>query len=523
MDVRSDLQRVEALPNARAVELKETHISLVFLAETDVFKVKKPVNLGFLDFSTQEQRHAACEAEVELNRRLAKDVYLGVVPVRLGADGRATLLGEGPIVDWAVHMRRLPDEQSARECLLANVLSARRMDEIAEAMATFHAGARCDELTTSFGAPEVIAKNVSENFAQTRAADLLTTAEASEIEAWQSGMLEREHAKFESRQREGHVRDGHGDLRLEHVYFTNNGVRVIDCIEFNERFRFGDVAADVAFLSMDLAKEGHVELAERFLASYARAADDFDLYTVVDFYESYRAYVRAKVALMLAADASVSDDVRTKAVAEARRCLLLSLAAKRPSMLSPIVVAVGGLIASGKSTIASLVGELLSAPVIDADRTRKHMLGRAHTERVGDAAWTGAYDPAFTEEVYAEVLRRAGVVLGSNRPVVIDASFRSRHMRAAVVELARQYDVPYAFVECRVDEHVCKERLLARETGPQVSDARLAVFEAFRAQWEPVIELPDHRHIVLDTAQPLDRAERRLRARVATWPKGLHA
>ncbi|HSQ64003.1 MAG TPA: AAA family ATPase [Polyangiaceae bacterium] len=516
MSLVDELHRPAAwgAPETASVEMVETHISWVFLLERDVFKVKKPVSLGFLDFRALEDRKAACDAEVTLNARLAPDVYHGVVALRRQADGSVGLGGDRAIVEWAVHMARLPDERRADFMLAANQLTAAHVDALADRLAAFHALVRCDEETARFGRPGAIAVNVQENFQQTRdvMSRYVSAAEAAEIVRWQTRFLHDHERLFAERIAAGRVRDGHGDLRLEHAYFVDErSPLLVDCIEFNERFRFADVCADVAFLSMDLASHGRVDLAERFLARYAQQANDFDLYALVDFYESYRAFVRGKIATM------VGD------AAGARRHFLLALAADRRSLLAPVLVAVGGIIASGKSTIAEHVARELSAPIVDADRTRKAMLGVEATKPLDERAWKGAYDPDFTEKVYAEVLRRAEVVLASGRPVVLDASFRSPTMRAAARALARRYGAPFRFVECRAEVEVCRSRLVTRARERGVSDGRLEVFDAFRQRFEKVVELSPLEHVVLDTSRPIEDSLRALRARIATWPHGFVA
>jgi aminoglycoside phosphotransferase family enzyme/predicted kinase len=522
---RTDLLRPEAYGALRptTVRLVETHISQVFVLERDVFKTKRPVDLGFLDFTTLERREAACRAEVLLNARLAPDVYLGVVPVRLDGHGLASLSGDGAIVDWAVHMRRLPDERRADVLLARGELDARAIDVIAVRLAHFHAGGLSDSRTAELGSPEAIARNVEENVAQTRQViDAYVPEGAAEIVRCQTAFLRDHEALFAQRAATGHVRDGHGDLRLEHVYLEDqNEPIIIDCIEFNERFRFADVCADVAFLSMDLEAHGRVDLAERLLARYARESNDFDLYALVDFYESYRAFVRAKIATFLATDPDVDEGARTHAATEARRHFLLALAMDRRSLLAPAVVAVGGIIASGKSTIAESVAGEMGAPVVDADRTRKSMLGVDAVQPMHEAAWTGAYDVGFTDRVYAEVLRRAGVVLTSGRPVVIDASFRSPALRSLARQLAIVHGVPFRFVECRADPDVCRARLVERARTAGVSDGRLAVFDAFRSRFEAVTELPREEHVVLDTTRPVEESVAFLRGHVPSWPVGL--
>jgi hypothetical protein len=497
----------------------------VFLLERDVYKIKRSVNLGFVDFTTLERREAACRAEVSLNARLAPGVYRGVDPVRLDRDGRASLSAEGPIVDWAVHMRRLPDGQRADVLLASGELDARGVDAIAMLLARFHAEARTDDVVSAFGNPEVIARNVEENFAQThRVIEAYVPDEAAEIVRWQTAFLHGHAPLFAKRVAAGRVRDGHGDLRLEHVYLDGKDEpTIIDCIEFNDRFRFADVCADVAFLSMDLRAHGRVDLAERLLAHYARETNDYDLYALVDFYESYRAFVRAKVAAFLAADSRVDEATRARAAGEARHHFLLALAADRRSMLLPAVVAVGGIIASGKSTVAERLADEMSAPVVDADRTRKSMVGVDPHHPLHEAAWAGAYDPGFTERVYGEVMRRAEIVLASGRPVIIDASFRSPTMRAKARERAVAHGVPFRFIECRADPEVCRARLAQRTRTAGVSDGRLDVFDAFRSRFEPVTELPPTEHVVLDTTRPVDESLGVLRRYLETWPLGFVA
>jgi len=499
---------------ATGLELIETHISWVFLGDAEVFKIKRPVNLGFLDFTTVEQRRDACEAEVRLNARLALNVYLGVVPITRNASGVHTLSGEGEVVDWAVHMRRLPDDERADLLLQAEKLQPDDVDRLAVHIAGFHARARCDAETSRHGEVEVVRRNVRENFEQTGESiqDYLSVEEIREVEAWQTATL-GDGARFAARVSAGRVRDGHGDLRLEHVYFGgDDSIAIIDCIEFNDRFRYADVCADIAFLSMDLAWHGRVDLAERLLSRYARESNDYDLYSVVNFYESYRAFVRGKVASLLAADEEASMKARKRAREEARRYFVLSLAFERPPLVSPRVIAVGGMIASGKSTAANAIGNLLAAPVISSDRTRKHLMGKTPTEPMGSEAWSDAYSERSTDRVYAELLRLADVVVDSGRPVVVDASFRTRTMRRAIREVATQRGVPFSFVECVSPHEVCLARLRKRESGgAHESDARSDLFNHFVQNYEPVVELPAAEHERFDTSRPRPENRERIK------------
>ena len=510
---RSVMGNLKADLEAAGFELIETHISWVFMGVAEVFKVKRPVDLGFLDFTTLEQRREACDAEVRLNRRLAPEVYIDVVPITVDPSGIHAIAGHGTVVEWAVHMRRLAIERRADELLQAGLLEPRHIDDLAVHVARFHEGARCDAETSQHGSVAMIRRNVQENFEQTRGSidEYLTPEQAHEIEDWQLTTLDDED-RFKRRLDRGRVRDGHGDLRLEHVYFeADESITIIDCIEFNDRFRYGDVCADIAFLSMDLAWHGRVDLAERFLARYARESDDYDLYAVVNFYESYRAFVRGKVASLLAADTEASTNARERARREARRYFILALAYERPPLVPPRVVAVGGLIASGKSHAATTIGELLAAPVVSSDRVRKRLMGRKPTDSMQSEAWSGAYSADATEAVYDELWRLADIVLSSGRPIVLDASFRTMAMRDDVRRLADRHGVPFLLIECDAPREIIQERLAAREgPGAQDSDARTGLLGEFEKHFEPIDELPPGEHLRLDTFQPHDETRRLL-------------
>jgi aminoglycoside phosphotransferase family enzyme/predicted kinase len=503
---------------AQGFELRETHISLVFLSEHDVYKVKKPVALGFLDFGTLALRRRFCEAEVELNRRLAPSVYLGVRPITRDERGHHRVGGAGEPVEWAVHMRRLRDVDSAEARLARGRLGRAEIARIAERIAAFHASARCDAETARFGSLEVVEGNVRENFQQTRQSAVrhLAAAELAAVERWQLDFLHGRRELLAARIAAGRVRDGHGDLRLEHCYLDDaGGCEILDCIEFNERFRYGDVCCDLAFLAMDLSWHGRRDLSEALLAAYARASGDYDLYAVVDFYESYRAYVRGKVSSIVEDDAGIAPEARARAGAQARKYYLLAEACAREPLERPALYAVGGVIASGKSTIAEELGAMLSAPVVDADRIRKQLAGVGAETPLSDAAFAGHYSAEHSARVYAELLRRAEVVLSSHRTVVLDASFRERSQRTAARELAERYGAPFVFVECAPPLDVCRQRLVERARGPSISDGRAEVFEAFVARFEPVDELPAETLLRLDTDRPLGESLKRLSARLS--------
>jgi aminoglycoside phosphotransferase family enzyme/predicted kinase len=498
--------------------LRETHISRVFLRQGDVYKVKKPVQLGFLDFSTLELRRNFCETEVLLNRRLTTDVYVGVVPITRPPQGPHAIDGSGPIVDWAVHMRRLADADAANVRLRAGTLRREHVRLLAELLVKFHAAARSDIETARFGEPSAIAANVRENFEQTRQDALahLSAHELAALERWQLGFLERQRDLLQARVDGGFVRDGHGDLRLEHCYLDERGkIDIIDCIEFSQRFRYGDVIADLAFLAMDLTWHEAHGLSEALLSDYARFSADYDAYALVDFYQSYRAMVRGKVSCIVERDAGIAPAARVRAGAEARKYFLLAEACTRDPLQPPALIAIGGVIASGKSSLAEELALALECPVVDADHTRKHLAGVDRFAPLPDRPFEGHYSNEQTAAVYTELLRRAECVLQSGRAVVLDASFRSRLQRTAALELAHRLGVPFLFVECAAPVEVSRARLVERARTRAVSDGRLEIFDAFQQSFEPCDELPDAERTRVDTTRPIGENVSLVRERLA--------
>jgi uncharacterized protein len=320
------------------------------------------------------------------------------------------------------------------------------------------------------------------------------------VKAWQLGFLEHNANVFETRLEQGRIRDGHGDLRLEHVYFEGDRILVIDAIEFNERFRTADVAADVAFLAMELDARGHLDLAANFLADFAIESGDYDLYAVVDFYLSYRAWVRGKVASFLAADPSTEPEKAQRKSREATRLFELARAYSEPRIELGPVVAVGGFIGAGKSTLARALGRSLSVPVVDSDRTRKALAGVPATKQAPAHAYSGA----FTLQTYEELFRRADVVLGSRRGVILDATFRERDFRLRARQLATRHGRPFRFVEAVCDDATLRARLRARAAaGGSVSDATEDLLERVRRDFEPVTEFRADEHVRVPTTRPL--------------------
>ena len=487
----------------------QTHLSHVYRTATRVYKFRKPVALAFVDFSARAERNADCLREVALNRRLAPDVYLGVAPVLCeGGAARVGALREDladPEHEHVVVMRRLQDGRDALSRLERGALSTPQLDALADRIARFHAEHGLGR-PAPFESEEWLARctrPLEENFRQLeRAPAELAPPDALERARRRArGFADRHADRFERRRGAGRAIDGHGDLHLAHVWYEGDDAEpiAIDCLEFSESLRRIDAASEVAFLAMDLRYRDAAALAERFLSRYARESDDFDLYSVVDYFVAYRAGVRAKVATLAAADESIAPEQRERAAQSARRHLALAGDALRPAP-RPVLVLVAGVVGSGKSSVADALAGSLGAAVIGSDRVRKRLLGLPPTARVGSGWQQGAYAPAHTARTYAGLLERAAPVLGSGRHAVLDATFSSRANRADAARCAEKLGASAWLVEVRCAPEVARERLARRAAaGRDASDAGPQTWAASAAGFEPVDEWPAARRARIQT------------------------
>jgi hypothetical protein len=483
------------------VDVLETHISLLFFAGQRVYKVKKPVDYGFLDFTTLERRKHYCEEEVRLNARLAEGVYLRVAPLFLGADGLPGLerpdAAAAP-VEYAVEMRRLPAEGMLDRLLAEGQVDNAQMNALAEKLGAFHAAAATGPGVDQHGAPEAVAFNVIENFDQTRAnagpaAELQTVSLELHrfLEARARAFLEERRPLLEQRVRDGRIREGHGDLHAGNVCYLPRGVVVYDCLEFAERFRCGDVACDLAFLTMDLDHGGYRAFARYLTRRYGEHSGDDRLGELMPFYSAYRAIVRAKVAGLRAAGSTGA--VREDARREAQGYFHLAASYELP----PALILMCGLPAAGKTWDARAVARPFEAVVESSDIRRKLLAGLpidAHPPSSGYDA--GLYAPEMKDRVYADLLERAGQSLERGRTVVVDATFPSAARRAPFLELADRRGAPLVLVFPSVDEQETRRRMEARAADEdEASDADLAVWQRAREVFEPPDELPPGRRI----------------------------
>jgi aminoglycoside phosphotransferase family enzyme/predicted kinase len=463
----------------------------VFLTDTLAYKVKKPVGFDFLDYSTLEKRKHWCEEEVRLNRRLAPSVYLGVVPI---TEDSATFQIEGPgsVVEWAVKMRRLPEAASLAAAVARDEVSHEVVALVARRIAHFHRHAQRSESIARFGRFDLVARNARDNFDHSGlhvgATESRHVFERLRLLTEES--LGRHRALIEDRAAQGVPCDAHGDLRMDHVYLfpdrePPNDVVIVDCIEFNLRFRASDPVSDMAFLIMELIRHGRPDLAQTFRHAYFAAAGEVQGMALVPLYMSYRAAIRAKVSGLKTAEPEVPLDERATARREARAHWLVALGALENPGRRCCLVLLGGLPGTGKSTLAQALASHAGFDVIRSDQVRKELAaarGLASADAPSRYA-AGIYSPEWTAQTYDECLARADAALFEGKRVLVDATFRAESHRLRFLNMALHWGVPGIFLICHADAAVVKSRIEQRRND--VSDADWAIYLQAARHWEP--------------------------------------
>lgn len=470
------------------IQVRQTHISVVFLAGRHAYKIKKPVALGFLDFRTLEARRHFCMEEVRLNRRLAPAIYRGVIPVRRSGAG-LHFGGEGETIEWAVQMERLPEEATLLSRLRRRELDAPQIERLAQRIAAFHRTAETSPRIAASARFEAVAGNIRDNLDVPLADvdNLVRRSVLKRLHHRMEKMLVRLRPRIEARAVCGIPRDTHGDLRLEHIYLfpekqPPDDLVIIDCIEFNEHFRFADPVADMAFVVMDLMFEGRRDLARTFADAYFRAAGDATGYELLPLYTAYRSMVRAKVGGIKCAEMEIPESERMLTRSRTRAHWLLALGELERADRKPCLVLVGGLPGSGKSTLARELAEHAPFYVLSSDVVRKEL-----AENVGvlrPSSTSAIYTPEWTARTYAKCLRRAEKLLFAGQRVLVDATFREERWRQAFLAAAVRWGVPAVLLLCRADPAVARERLEHRHRD--ISDADWTVYQMLAQSWQEI-------------------------------------
>ena len=485
------------------VQIVETHISTVFLVADQVYKMKKPVRFDFLDFSTLSKRKRCCDAEVALNRRLAPNVYHGVVPLTRHADGRLSIGRQrgGDVVEWLVHMRRLDPQRTLEAYLLGDKpdFARQRLDEAIDYLAGFYANQLPVTVKT---APfrQQIRRHVEDNQTQLTATAWTKgmRSRVARIHAAQLRFLAIYQSKFDNRVLDGRIVDGHGDLRPDHIYLYDPPV-VIDCIEFNREYRTNDVIDELAFLAMCCDRLGDRLFGLQLFAAYESLSGDRCELPLISFYKSYRATVRAKVASLQVAPPKLHSSSHAEETKE-----LLELAEAHANELVPkCILLVGGLMGVGKSTLATALKEKLAAELIASDQVRSDH--QPQDQLHSPAAYgKGRYDLDCRLANYRQLLQQVETVLPDNDFIILDATFSTTESRSMAAAIALKHNYRLVQIECVCPREVALQRITERLASQSTnSEARPDHFDAFAADAQPPLaDFPlvqvDTRHQVAD-------------------------
>jgi len=464
------------------VTLIQTHISSVLLTGPYAYKLKKPVAFGFVDFSTLAARERCCAEELRLNRRTAPHLYLDVVRIT-GSEAAPKLGGRGRAIDFAVRMRRFATSDLADRRARAGKLGAAQIDRLADAVASFHQAAA--PAPAGYGTPEQVLRWARENFtlALLRVDDERRRIRLQRLAQWTEDEFRRRHCWFAARAAGGFIRECHGDLHLANIVLLDGTPVPFDGIEFNPALRFIDVASDIAFTFMDLIEHGLTPLAWRFLNRYLEATGDYALAGGLRFYAVYRALVRAKVALIRSHQPDTSKAQRRSAAAAFARDLALAERLAQPP--APLLLAVGGLSGSGKTTVAGLLAEQLGAVRVRSDVERKRLAGLPAQARVATGIGTGLYGAAMTERTHARLHEVAEAAADGGFAAIVDAALLRAAEREDLRSLAERLGLRFELLWCvapwpTLRARISRRRALARDA----SDASLAVLDEQRRSAE---------------------------------------
>lgn len=494
----SELQQrlIEGLRNSlawphpvREIEVLETHISHVVLTGDFAYKIKKPVDLGFVDFTSLEKRRHFCEEELRLNRRLCPELYLGIVGIG-GSHDAPEVDGHDPI-EFAVRMRQFSQDQLLSRIVEERRLSAEHIDRLADELSEFHADIPADCIGP-FGLPGEIQEFAMANFASL--CEVIAVEPIQGLQDWTLTEFNERRRLFESRKSSGFVRECHGDMHLGNMIAVNNDVRIFDCIEFNEQLRWIDVMSETAFVVMDLEDRGRPDMAWRFLNRYLESTGDYEGVAVLPFYLVYRALVRAKVAAVRLQQEDVGREERARLRKECREYVDQALQYSRTGRQELIIT--HGLSGSGKTTGSQALLECRRAIRVRSDVERKRLLGVDRLGSTTDEHAGDAYSTKTSLQTYGRLLRLAGTALRAGFSCIVDAAFLKRRNRDMFRQLADQLDVPFRIAAFDAEPAVLKERIRNRmASGRDASEADPAVLEMQLQTYEPLDD--DERELVV--------------------------
>jgi hypothetical protein len=487
------------------ISLRETHISWVLLTGNYAYKIKKPVDFGFLDFSTLEKRKHYCEEEVRLNRRLAPNLYLGVVPICID-NTHPHISGAGKIIEYAVKMRQFDTTQEFDVLLARDKLTSEHIDETARVIADFHASIAIADAHSSFGTPKAVLQPVYENFEQIKLLgnewlekhQLINTLKS--LHQWANECAKRLEPFISSRKEKGFIRECHGDLHLRNIVLSDNQVTPFDGIEFNDNLRWVDVISELAFLLMDIDDHERPDLSRLLLNQYLQLTGDYDGLTILRFYQMYRAMVRAKVAGLQQLQSS--DEVSDLSQ-EIENYLQLALTYTRTP--PPKLIITFGLSGSGKTYLSHELLERSDIIRIRSDVERKRLFGMDETARDKSGIHKGIYTNESSQQTYHHLLGLADTILKAGFSVIVDAAFLKKDQRQAFNEYVREKGIPFLILHCVSEIDTQRKRLVKRQQGDQdASDADSVILDQQIAHHDPLTESEKKDTMTVDTSEEPD-------------------
>ena len=475
---------VYGLSAAESVEKLETHISYVFLAGAHAYKIKKAVDLGFLNFKTLPSRRFYCEEELRLNRRFAPALYLAVVPIT-GTPERPVLGGDGPAIEWALKMRRFPQDALLDRLLARGALTPAHIDALAAATAELHDRSARASATDAFGTPQAVLQPMRANFTALRANGAEPSADIDTLERWTLAQHAALEPVLHARKRDGFVRECHGDLHLRNIALIDGRITLFDCIEFDPQLRWIDVMSEIAFLVMDLYDHDRPVLARRFLNRYLEATGDYAGLRLLRFYIAYRALVRAKIHCIRARQPALGDADRVRLLDQYRGYVALAQAQTRPD--APRLIVTHGVSGSGKTTLTQPLLEAIGAVRIRSDVERKRLQGLAPLARTASPVGGGSYGADATERTYRRLLDFAGSAVDAGYSVIVDATFLKKAQRDMFRRDAEARGVPFVILDIVADPPTLRARIRERLAAKRdASEADIAVLEHQLATHEPL-------------------------------------
>jgi len=482
-------------------QLIETHISWVILTGDFVYKIKKPINLGFVDFSTLDKRKFYCEEELRLNRRLAPNIYLAVVPIS-GSVEIPLLSGNGKAFEYAVKMKQFSESMQLDHVLSRNELNQNMINSFAELIAQFHQNIEIANEASDFGKPEQVYQPAKENFIQIREliSDKPKLDTLSKIEQWTEDTFSEIKNILDQRKKKGFIRECHGDLHLRNLAWHDNMPLAFDCLEFNENFRWIDVVSEIAFLIMDLEVQNKAELSQYFLNKYLELTGDYKGCSLLRFYLVYRVMVRAKVDAIRAAQAGISQKEIEEVNEEIDNYLQLALSyTQKPK---PFIIITHGMSGSGKSTITQPLLEKLGAIRIRADVERKRLFNIKPEQNSSANIQQGIYTQQATNKTYLKLLELTKSITDAGFPVIVDATFSTIEQRNLFKDYASQQQTYFVILDFITSEETLRQRIRNRKND--VSDADITVLENQIKTWLPIEQNEENDSVQIQTEEPLD-------------------